>query len=170
MNKVIRIVLTALLVAWATLPYFDKSNSNNALDALLKFGTMWSIFVFVLFFGMVGFYCRTLQTCLELIKPENRKASPHSVWYMFLIPFNFVEDFFIVINISNSIEQEAKINPKLSGINDFGMITGIGWSIAQVLSFITNYIGQIAGAIGFALVIIHWLFILKINRLLNNKK
>jgi len=115
---------------------------------------------------MVAFYCRTLQKCLTLIKPENRKAEPKSVWYMFAIPFNFVEDFFIVINIANSIEEEKKSNRNLNGISDFGMISGIGWSIAQVLSFIPSMVGQIAGLIGMILVIYHWTQISKINKLL----
>jgi hypothetical protein len=169
MNKIIRFSLTILLLWWAASPYLDTTNSNNALDALLKFGIWWSILFFALFFVMVAFYCKTLQECLALIKPQNRKTTPLSVWYMFLIPFNFVEDFFIVINISNSIEQEAKVNPKLADIKDFGMTTGIGWSIAQVLSFVPNYIGQIAGVLAFVLVIIHWVFIIKINRLLSNQ-
>lgn len=167
MNLLIRISLTILLVLWASLPYFDKTGSKNALDAILSIGIAGSILFVLAFFIMVAFYCKTLQRCLELIRPENRKATPKSVWYMFLIPFNFIEDFFIVINISNSIEEEAKINPKLAAIKDFGMVTGIGWSIAQVLSFIPNYIGQVAGGIGFILVIIHWLFVAKINRLLS---
>ena len=85
---------------------------------------------------------------------------------MFAIPFNFVEDFFIVINVANSIDEEKKTNIKLKNVSDFGMISGIGWSIAQVLSFIPNYVGQIAGLLGMVLVIYHWTQIAKINKLL----
>ena len=46
------------------------------------------------------------------------------------------------------------------------MVSGIGWSIAQVLSFIPNIVGQIAGLIGMILVIYHWVQIAKINKLL----
>ena len=118
---------------------------------------------------MVAFYCRTLQKCLTLINPVNRKAKPTSVWYMFAIPFNFIEDFFIVINIANSIEEEKKANRKLKTISDFGMVSGIGWSIAQVLSFIPNIVGQTAGLIGMILVVYHWVQIAKINKLLNER-
>jgi hypothetical protein len=169
MNSLIKFSLTAVLIFWALRPYLDKSDSDNALDALLAFGLLWSILIFMIFFGMVALYCMSIQKCLSLIKPVNRKMTPRSVWYMFLIPFNFVEDFFIVINLSQSIEQEAMHNSNLSEIKDFGMVTGIGWSIAQVLSFIPNYIGQVAGVIGFILVIFHWAFIIKINRLLTTK-
>lgn len=85
---------------------------------------------------------------------------------MFAIPFNFVEDFFIVINVANSIEEEQKTNDNLVTVTDFGMVTGIGWSLAQILSFIPNMVGQIAGLIGMILVIYHWIQIAKINRLL----
>lgn len=115
---------------------------------------------------MVGFYCRTLQRCLTLIKPENRKAKPSSVWFMFAIPLNFVEDFFIVINIANSIEEEKKTNIALKNVSDFGMISGIGWSISQILSFVPNFVGQTAGLLGIILVIYHWIQIAKINKLL----
>lgn len=125
-----------------------------------------SIIIIMAFFVMVAFYCRVLQKCLTLIKTENRKAEPKSVWYMFAIPFNFVEDFFIVINIANSIEEEKKANQKLKDISDFEMVSGIGWSIAQVLSFIPNIVGQIAGFIGMILVIYHWVQIARINKLL----
>ena len=33
-------------------------------------------------------------------------------------------------------------NPKLKDISDFGMVSGIRWSIAQILLFIPNIVGQ----------------------------
>lgn len=168
-NFLIRIILTGLLVAWAVMPYFNNSTNDSVLNEIFRIGILPSFLIISAFFIMVGFYCRTLQRCLTLIKPENRKAKPTSVWYMFAIPFNFVEDFFIVINVANSIEEEKKTNITLKNVSDFGMISGIGWSIAQVLSFIPNFIGQIAGLLGMILVIYHWMQIAKINKLLTDK-
>jgi hypothetical protein len=152
------------------LPYFDNSTNDSVLNEIFRIGILPSILIIGAFSIMVGFYCRTLQKCLSLIKDKNRKAKPTSVWYMFAIPFNFVEDFFIVINVANSIEEEKK----LKNVSDFGMVSGIGWSIAQVLSFIPNIVGQIAGLFGMILVIYHWRQIAKINKRiienqLNNK-
>lgn len=166
LNFLVRLALTALIVAWAVLPYMDSASNESILGEISRVGIVPSILIISSFFIMVAFYCRTLQKCLTLINPENRKAKPQSVWYMFAIPFNFVEDFFIVINIANSIEEEKKTNTKLKDISDFGMASGIGWSIAQVLSFIPNMTGQIAGLVGMILVIYHWLQIFRINRLL----
>ncbi|MFT3739179.1 MAG: hypothetical protein QM786_10515 [Breznakibacter sp.] len=82
-----------------------------------------------------------------------------------------MEDFFIVINIANSLEEEKKTNDALKNVSDFGMVSGIGWCIAQVLSFIPDVVGQIAGLAGImVLVIYHWLHIAQINRLLNKNR
>ena len=167
-NLLIRLVLTLLLVAWALLPFLNNSANESALGEILKIGIVWIVLIIAGFFIMVAFYCRTLQKCLTLIKQENRKTEPNSVWYMFAIPFNFVEDFFIVIDLANSLEAEKKTNNKLKGLSDFGLVSGIGWSIAQVLSFIPSFVGQIAGLIGMILVIYHWIHIWKINKLLSN--
>jgi hypothetical protein len=168
-NLIIRVLLTALLVSWAVIPYFDNSGNDSILNEVFTIGILPSALIIGAFFTMVGFYCLTLQRCMTLIKPENRKTKPTSVWYMFAIPFNFVEDFFIVINIANSLEAEKKSNDKLKNISDFGMISGIGWSIAQILSFIPNYVGQIAGLLGMILVIYHWLQIANINKTIADK-
>ena len=168
-NFTIRLLLTVLLVAWAVLPYLDASANENILGEIHKLGIVPMVAIIGAFFIMVACYCRTLQTCLALIKPENRKAAPASVWYMFALPFNFVEDFFIVINLANSIETEKNRNSRLSGVSDFGMTSGIGWCIAQLLSFIPNVIGQIAGLAGMVLVVIHWRQIARINKQLTEK-
>ena len=78
-NLVIRLFLTAILVAWAVLPYIDGSSNESILDEIVKIGILPSILIIGGFFIMVAFYCRTLQKCLNLIKPENRKAKPTSV-------------------------------------------------------------------------------------------
>ena len=169
MNLLIRFILTALLVYWAALPFLDRTNGNGMLNEIYRIGIIPSILIMVAFFVMVAFYCRTLQKCLTLIKPGNRKATPRSVWYMFAIPFNFVEDFFIVINVANSLEKEKASNEKLKNITDFGMVSGIGWCLAQILSFIPNIVGQIAGLLGMVLVIYHWILIHKMNKLLEER-
>jgi hypothetical protein len=167
-NLSIRVILTALLVAWAVYPYLSGSSGESVLGEILKVGIVPTLVITAAFFIMVAFYCRTLQKCLTLIQPQNRKADTKSVWYMFAIPFNFIEDFFIVINIANSIEEEKKKNSRLSGVSDVGMVSGIGWSIAQVLSFIPNIVGQIAGGLGMVLVVFHWVQIARINKLLGS--
>jgi hypothetical protein len=164
MNFIIRFVLTALLVYWAALPFLDHTTGSSTLNDIYQIGIIPSVLIMLAFFVMVAFYCSTLQKCLQLIKPENRKTSPQSVWYMFALPFNFVEDFFIVINLANSLEKEKASNEKLNNVTDFGMISGIGWCLAQVLSFVPNIVGQVAGLLGMILVIYHWILINRLKK------
>lgn len=83
---------------------------------------------------------------------------------MFALPFNFVEDFFIVIHLAHSLEEEKKANAALRNVNDFGLVSGIGWCVAQLLSFIPNAVGQVAGLVGMLLVVYHWVLIWKIEK------
>ncbi len=168
-NLLIRVTLTALLLAWFIYPFIASNSNESVLAELFRLGIVPSLVIIGAFFVMVAFYCRTLQKSLTLIKPENRKAAPKTVWYMFAIPFNFVEDFFIVINVANSLDAEKRANPKLNTVSDFGMVSGIGWAIAQLLSFIPNIVGQVAGLVGMVLVIYHWVTIARINKLLSAK-
>ena len=160
--------MTALLVWWVILPFLTTNSNESILAEVQNLGVLPSLVIVLSFFIMVAFYCRTLQFCLKQIKPENRKMKPSAVWYMFAIPFNFVEDFFIVIDLARSIEEEKRTNTKLASVTDFGMVSGIGWSIAQLLSFIPNIVGQVAGLVGMLLVIYHWVLIARINTLLKS--
>jgi hypothetical protein len=164
MNTIIKVILTALLLLIATYPYFHTGKVPGGLSELRYLGTISSILLVVIFFVAIAFYCRSLQNVLKKIKPENRTRKPNSVWFMYLIPFNFIEDFFIVIDIANSLKNEMQTNNKLVRFGDFGLTLGIGWSVAQLFSFIPNIAGQISGLVGLVLWVIHWIVILRINK------
>lgn len=167
MNLFIKIVVTVFITLLGAYPYWVGQQSKaGALDGILQFGVLPALLIIVLFFGAVALYCRDLQATFELVQPANRCANPKSVWLMFIIPYNIFEDFFIMINVSNSIEKETKENPKLAQLSDSGMITGIAWATAQVLSFVPNEIGQAAGLVGILLWAKHWFFIRNVNKAL----
>lgn len=165
MNTLIKTIITALFILIALHPYLEGGQVGG-LSELQSLGLIPSIGLIVVFFTAIAFYCKELQNTLELIKTENRTRKPKSIWYMYLIPFNFIEDFFIVIDLSNSLKNEMKTNEKLNNFGDFGLTLGIGWSVAQIFSFIPNLAGQISGLIGIILWIIHWVLIKKINTVL----
>lgn len=163
----IKFLLSGCVLFCGLSPYINSSDKSGSLELVISLGVWGTTLLIAGFFLAISFYCKALQSCLTMISPQNRKAAPKSVWLMFILPYNFIEDFFIMINISNSLEEEAKYNTNLTGIKDFGLITGISWCIAQILSFIPNIAGEIAGALGLVLWIIHWRFIIKINKLLS---
>ena len=166
MNTFVKIILTGLLMLIVINPYLEGGEIPGGLSELEQLGLIPSSIVGVAFFIAIAFYCRSLQRTLEMIQPQNRTRNPKSVWYMYLMPFNFIEDFFIVIDISNSLKEEMKSNEELIKFGDFGLVLGIGWSVAQLFSFIPNIAGQLAGLIGIVLWIIHWVLIEKINKVL----
>ncbi len=45
---------------------------------------------------------------------------------MFLIPYDFIEDFFIIYNVFTSLKNEVKTNYALEQLNGYGLNTGIG--------------------------------------------
>ena len=155
MNALVKIIITILLILIALNPYFQEGEVPGGLSELEALGLIPSIILVLTFFIAIAFY-------LELIHPNNRTRNPKSVWYMYLIPFNFIEDFFIIIDISNSLKKEMKSNDKLKKFGDFGLTLGIGWSVAQLFSFIPNMAGQIAGLVGIVL----WVLISKIHKAL----
>ncbi|WP_445722847.1 hypothetical protein [Flavobacterium sp.] len=169
MNVIIKIIITALLLLIAINPYFENGQIPGGLSEFRSLGLIPSIILILIFFTAIAFYCKSLQTTLNLIKIENRTRKPKSVWYMYLIPFNFIEDFFIIIDISNSLKNEMRSNESLKKFGDFGLTIGIGWSVAQLFSLIPNIAGQISGFVGIILWIIHWFLIEKINKVLKNK-
>jgi hypothetical protein len=166
MKELVKIFLSLIVALSAIYPYLYPSDKSGSIETVAEFGIAGSLAIVVVFFAAVAFYCKDLEKCLRLIQPENRSAQPKSVWFMFLLPYNFIEDFFIIINISESLQNELKSNPRLKQVKDNGLVTGMGWCIAQILSLIPNLGGQIAGAIALVLWIWHWSFIKKVNKLL----
>jgi hypothetical protein len=165
----LKLVATAGVTVLLALPFVDADARSGVLASVAKIGVPALVVSVAVFLAAVAFYCRSLQTCLERIRPEARAASPRSVWLMFLIPYNFVEDFFIVRNVAASLRAEAAVNPVLGHLRGFGTVSGLGWCTAQIISLIPNGLGEAAGAVALVLWIVHWRFIARVNaRLIPN--
>lgn len=160
-------ILLCIPIGYALmLPFLSTNTNGGVLDQKNSLPIWISIVIVVVFLVLVYLYVRDLQKTLKSVSPIARKASPRSVWLMFVIPYNFIEDFFIIRNVANSLQAEAKINPCLAKYRHFGMSSGIGWCSAQIVSLLPNNIGAIAGIVALILWIYHWRFIRKINKVL----
>ncbi|WP_374166145.1 hypothetical protein [Arcticibacter sp. MXS-1] len=71
----------------------DISSTGFALVILLV------LLIFVFFY-------LTLYRTLSLVRPENRKIQPFTVWLLFIPGFKMIWSFFVVTGISNSIREE----------------------------------------------------------------
>lgn len=147
-------------------PFLNPDAPGGILGELKIFGPTGSVAAVAVFLLLVFFYALDLIKSLKLVSPASRRARPNSVWLMFFLPYNFIEDFFIVANVANSLKAEAASNPALSTFKSFGMISGLGWCAAQVVSLVPNQIGSAAGLIAIVFWIWHWVFIRRANRAL----
>lgn len=164
---VIKVALTIPVAYALAYPFLNPAADGGVFKEVETLGVFASLVLVATFLAAVFLYCRDLYRCLSLVSPGARKASPRSVWLMFLIPYNFVEDFFIVANVAGSLRQEAVGNAALHRFKSFGMASGLGWCAAQIVSLLPHSIGSIAGALAVPLWIAHWRLIRQINAALS---
>ena len=162
----VKIVLTLPVTYALAYPFLNPSVAGGVFKEVEMFGLLGSVVLVAAFLAIIFLYCRDLQRSLSLVRPSAREASPRSVWLMFLIPYNFVEDFFIIANVANSLRREAQHNVALHPFKHFGMVSGLGWCAAQIVSLLPNAIGSIAGVLTLVLWIVHWRFIRRVNAVL----
>jgi hypothetical protein len=163
-----KLFATALVALALAYPFLDPDARAGVLGSVAKVGIPALVLLVAAFLAAVALYCRTLQRCLDRIRPEARAAHPRSVWLMFLIPYNFVEDFFIVHNVARSLRAEAAVNPALAGVRSYGAASGLGWCTAQIVSLMPNQAGELAGAVALVLWIVHWRFVARTTALLGH--
>ncbi len=162
----VKLGLTLGIAYGLAYPWLHPGSGAGVFRELEMVGVAGAIAIVVVFLSLVFLYCRDLQRCLTLVKPEHRVAQPASVWWMFLLPYNFIEDFFIMSNIARSLQREAKANQNIQPLKGFGLFSGIGWCSAQVISLIPHNIGTYASVAALILWAIHWRFVRKVNLLL----
>ena len=102
------------------------------------------------------FYLITLQKTLEAISPENRRMAPGQVWLLFIPLFNFIWQFMVVTNISDSIRDECYrlsipvsedrptynigLAKNILGLCGFIPVLGIFCSIASIICWIVYWV------------------------------
>lgn len=136
-----------------------RGGTGGVMAELQVLGPSGTVVVIALFFGLVALYARDLQRCLESLSPKSRTLAPRKVWLMFAIPYNFVEDFFIVLAIDRSLRRESQVTPTLRRFRSFGGVSGLGWCSAQIVSLLPNALGSIASLVAFAFWLWHWRFV-----------
>lgn len=144
-------------------PLLQPEASGGILAELKGFGA-GAFAVALVFLLLVILYARDLARTLSMVSHESRVAKPASVWLMLLLPYNFIEDFFIVASVAKSLKLEAQSNPALSRFKSFGLVSGIIWCSAQIVSLIPNEIGAVAGLVAVVAWVWHWVFIHRVLR------
>ncbi|KWE46184.1 hypothetical protein WL76_28320 [Burkholderia ubonensis] len=165
-RTILKAILSIPIAFGLAYPLIYPTEDGGVLGEIEMLGPIGGIVVIAVFLALVYAYASDLRTTLKSVDRGSRVAEPNSVWFMFLLPYNFIEDFFIISNVAKSLEAESRINPALSGLRSFGRISGIGWCLAQVLSLIPDTIGSIASGVAVFLWVWHWVFVRRVNKML----
>ncbi|MGX2995348.1 hypothetical protein JNUCC64_13800 [Streptomyces sp. JNUCC 64] len=159
----VRTVGTALVTALLTAPLWVPGWGPGILGEIAAAGFVGSLVTITVFFGLVALYCRALQRTLELVPSGTRTVRPSSVWWMFAIPHNFTEDFFIVRNLTASLTADGRLPEAF--VRRWALI-GYGWCVFQILSLFPGVPGYAGGALAIGLWAAHWVMTARANRVL----
>ncbi|MUM19231.1 hypothetical protein FZI91_07985 [Mycobacterium sp. CBMA271] len=146
-------VLTIPLVALLLQPVWAPRWGSGILGEVSATGSAAAVITVVVFFGLVALYCRTLQQILVCVPEQDRIRSPRSVWLMFAIPFNFVEDFFIVNDVAASLVGSAAVRTRSVSI---WRATGLAWCSLQIVSLLPGAVGLAGGAAAILVWLGNW--------------
>lgn len=154
------ILLTIPVVAIACLPLLVPGLGAGVLSELGAFGGPAAILAIGVFFALVAFYVRALQHLLATVPPPQQTRSVRSLWLMFAIPFNFVEDFVIVRDIASSVRVAGESHSVVASWRWLGW----SWCALQILSLLPGEFGIAAGAAALIAWIAHWLMTVRFTR------
>lgn len=165
MRLAFKLLLTAPVVVLLTQPLWAPHWGAGILGEVHALGPAGSIAAIVAFFALVACYCRHLQRLLAAIPPPARAAAPGSVWWMFAIPYNFVEDFFIVAAIAASLRRDGRVPPAPQRL---WRRLGLGWCALQIVSLLPGPVGVAAGGAALLAWAAHWALSVRLLRLLGD--
>lgn len=134
-------------------------NTMFPSDEAAAAGMIGVFLVFILVVALLSllptiFYLVTLQKALSRCQTHNRAMDPGLVWLMLIPFFNIIWHFFVVINLSDSLEREF-IERGLQSEPAPGRSLGLAVCILNVCSIIP-YLGVLSGLAGFVCWIIYW--------------
>ncbi|MER2560425.1 MAG: hypothetical protein ABTQ32_06900 [Myxococcaceae bacterium] len=161
MKLLLRSCLTLPVVGLLLWPALQP-NAGGFFTETERLG-VWGLVLAASFLTCVVLYCRELERLLVAIDPAARVASPRSVWLMMLVPFNFVEDFFIVENLARSLQAQWRSKPRLAA-HGTGRALGLTWCALQIVSLAPSEMGLVAGALAVPPWLLHWAFVRRVRR------
>ncbi|MFN8240156.1 MAG: hypothetical protein U0X39_05310 [Bacteroidales bacterium] len=97
----------------------------------------------------------TMQNTLREVKPENRRMDPGLVWLSLIPLFGVVWQFFIVINVADSLKAEFNQRNINAGEDRPGFGIGLAYCILNCCG-IVPFLGILAAIAGFICWIIYW--------------
>jgi hypothetical protein len=138
------------LIGWSL-----TTPDRGLMAELTAFGVGPAVVVALLFLAAVVAYARDLHRLMTAIRPAARAARPGSVWWMLVLPLNFVEDFWIMRAVALSLRAEGAHHP--ARVWSGGLLwSGWGWCALQIGSLVPHTMGSLAGVLAVPLWLWHW--------------
>lgn len=147
------ILLSIPVVALLTQPLWAPQWGAGILGEVAALGPAGAVVAIAVFFALVALYCRLLQRLLAGVPAEHRTRSPRSVWLMFAIPLNFVEDLFIVHDLAASLRRHGVL--PVPAIRAWTVL-GMSWAALQLGSLLPGVVGVAAGGLAALAWVAHW--------------
>ncbi|MBB4854141.1 hypothetical protein HNP40_001521 [Mycobacteroides chelonae] len=147
------VTLTIPVIVLLLQPLWAPQWGSGILGEVSTTGPVAALAAAAVFFALVALYCRTLQQILICLPEWGRVRSPRSVWWMFALPFNFVEDFFIVNDIAGSLAVTSVISG--TGRSTW-RTTGLTWCALQIMSLLPGPVGLVGGVLAIPVWLGNW--------------
>lgn len=155
MRTVVRVLGTLVVTALLTYPLWAPEWGTGVLGEIAIVPFPGNLAIVVGFFGLVALYCATLHR----LATRTGMARPASVWWMFAIPYNFIEDFFIIERVAAALDNHASAVTVRTW-----RLLGYGWCGAQLVSLLPGEVGWLGGAVALVLWVVHWVLTVRIMR------
>jgi hypothetical protein len=155
MHRWIRVVGTLLVVVALSYPLWAPQWGAGLLGEIFVVPFPGNLLIVVGFLALVALYCRTLQVTMR----RAGSSRSGSVWWMFAVPANFVEDFYIVRRIGSVLR--GRIAPR---IHSSWLLLGHGWCAFQLVSLLPGAVGLTGGTVAVVAWLAHWVLTLGILR------
>ncbi|QIK71965.1 hypothetical protein G7070_06425 [Propioniciclava coleopterorum] len=147
MRATLRILGTLVVTALLTYPLWAPQWGAGVLGEILIVPFPGNLAIVVGFFALVALYCGALHRLARRVG----MARPASVWWMFAIPYNFIEDFFIIERVGAALGDHAS-----AGVTRAWRRLGYGWCAAQLVSLLPGKVGLLGGMLAIVLWVVHW--------------
>lgn len=159
MHALIRVFGTLAVTALLAYPFWAPHWGMGLLGEIFLFPFPGNVGIVLGFLVLVALYCATLQRTLNLAAVRSR-----AVWWMFAIPANFVEDFYIMQKVGDALRPHCRASTLRAWL-----ILGYGWCVLQILSLFPGFFAMGAGLLAIVLWLIHWMLTLVLNRGLRDR-
>ena len=105
------------------------------------------IVLLVVYLGVMIPFLLTMQNALKAVSPENRRMRPGLVWLSLIPYFNYIWNFFLVIRVSESLDEELYKRGIPAGESKPGYGAGMAYCVLALVALIPLFLLKVLATI-----------------------